>query len=209
MRGAGNWCWSERPRGMRHRALLALVAAAISGAGCERTAPGAHAAAESAGAPSDSLAAPGTPALRSVDTTTRVPAPVREACADLHAVFSAVARSRGSANAVAGPRDTTTIFGGLDTGPAERACYVSWTDSASDVAPDAFLSLATARGWKERSLLFSADGPDGTLLAISRGGAACVFEMRWDGGDDSDSTYVPTPGFTAIASCFTDRPDRY
>jgi hypothetical protein len=178
-------------------------------AGCDRSGPGPSASAGSRVVPGDSVAIPVAAAPRAPDTGAPVPPAIRDACADLHAVFSAVARAKGLAPPAVGPRDTTMTFGGFQDGVAERACYVRWTDSANDVAPGDLLGAAAARGWKERAHLLSADGPDGTVLAISRGGAACVFDMRWDGDDDSDSTYVPAPGFTAEASCFPDRPDRY
>lgn len=56
---------------------------------------------------------------------------------------------------------------------------------------DSLLRWLKLRGWVDRTVL-SADGPDGTIQGVHRGGVTCLIEGRWDGGDDSDSTYVPS-----------------
>jgi hypothetical protein len=45
-------------------------------------------------------------------------------------------------------------------------------------------------GWRQ-ILECAADGPDGTSMAYARDSMVVVIEGQWDGGDDSDSTYVP------------------
>lgn len=47
---------------------------------------------------------------------------------------------------------------------------------------------------------YSADGPDGTVLGLKSRKFLCVIEGRWEGGDDSDSTYVPKPGCVLTAT---------
>lgn len=58
----------------------------------------------------------------------------------------------------------------------------------------------TARGWSDRTMI-SADGPDGTVQGVHRGGVTCLLEGRWDGGDDSDSTYVPSDTIEVRVAC--------
>jgi hypothetical protein len=49
--------------------------------------------------------------------------------------------------------------------------------------------------------VYMADGPDGSMRGFVRGAVLCLREETWDGGDDSDSTYVPGPDFTAGFRC--------
>jgi hypothetical protein len=134
----------------------------------------------------------------------------RVACRAMADVFRAAARTIGAdTTSITVPRDTTMTFD--DSGPAARepACVVAWTDSANHTAPlaDVYARLA-ASGWRDRSRLLDASGPDGEVLAYSRGAVACVVRGSWDGGDDSDSTHAAGHGFEIGAACFNDRPDR-
>jgi hypothetical protein len=65
---------------------------------------------------------------------------------------------------------------------------------------DTVLRGFTARGWSDRTML-AADGPDGTVQGVHRGGVTCLLEGRWDGGDDSDSTYVPSDTIEVRVAC--------
>lgn len=56
-------------------------------------------------------------------------------------------------------------------------------------------------GWVQ--LRFAADGPDGSLTTYHRGVVRCQLQEEWDGGDDSDSTYVPAPFYRQITSCWS------
>lgn len=47
-----------------------------------------------------------------------------------------------------------------------------------------------------------ADGPDGSSTAYQRGLVRCHVAEAWDGGDDSDSTYVPSPWYRQETSCW-------
>ena len=49
------------------------------------------------------------------------------------------------------------------------------------------------RGWV-RDGVYDADGPDGTHFVMISREALCDVQASWDGGDDSDTTYVPVPG---------------
>jgi len=65
---------------------------------------------------------------------------------------------------------------------------------------DTVLRGFTARGWNDGTMI-SADGPDGTVQGVHRGGVTCLLEGRWDGGDDSDSTYVPSDTIEVRVAC--------
>lgn len=58
----------------------------------------------------------------------------------------------------------------------------------------------TAGGWAPHSG-YSADGTDGTVMGFETTKYVCILEGRWDGGDDSDPTYVPAPGCSMTATC--------
>jgi len=49
--------------------------------------------------------------------------------------------------------------------------------------------------------MISADGPDGTVQGAYRVGVTCVVERCWDGGDDSDTTYVPSDTIQVRVAC--------
>lgn len=55
-------------------------------------------------------------------------------------------------------------------------------------------------GWAE-DMVYSADGPDGTSFAYVCREALCVVQASWDGGDDTDTTYVPVPGESVSLIC--------
>ena len=46
-----------------------------------------------------------------------------------------------------------------------------------------------------------ADGPDGTSYRAFHKDIFCAVEGRWDGGDDSDPKYVPSPRYEIIVKC--------
>ena len=50
----------------------------------------------------------------------------------------------------------------------------------------------------------SADGPDGTSFAFVRAGVICMFQGRWDGGDDTDPTVKPDDAFKGAGQCAVD-----
>ena len=46
-----------------------------------------------------------------------------------------------------------------------------------------------------------ADGPDGTSFRALKESVFCDVEGSWDGGDDSDPKYVPSPRYEIIVRC--------
>jgi hypothetical protein len=49
---------------------------------------------------------------------------------------------------------------------------------------------------------YAADGPDGSVVGYQRGAVRCVVAASWDGGDDSDSTYVREDWLKEETSCW-------
>ena len=70
--------------------------------------------------------------------------------------------------------------------------------------PDGKLPLETARdflnegGWCADKM---ADGPDGTSYIALKKNVFCIVEGHWDGGDDSDPKYVPSPLYEVVVKC--------
>jgi len=58
-----------------------------------------------------------------------------------------------------------------------------------------------AAGWGTLARL-NADGPDGQVQVYQRGWVRCQVAWEWDGGDDSDSSYVPDPFFRERTLCW-------
>jgi hypothetical protein len=79
------------------------------------------------------------------------------------------------------------------------AIHVAVTDTSECPVTEVETALAT-EGWVQHNG-YSADGPDGTVIGYVTERYLCVLEGRWDGGDDSDSTYVPTPGCELTVTC--------
>ncbi len=94
-------------------------------------------------------------------------------------------------------------FDSLWHGATNRwACRLS---AAGHAAPsyepvDSIMRWFGERGWLDRTLI-SADGPDGTVQGVRRATVTCLVEGRWDGGDDTDSTYVPSDTIEVHIAC--------
>jgi len=58
--------------------------------------------------------------------------------------------------------------------------------------------LVNGDGWCDDRI---ADGPDGTSYRALKKGIFCAVEGLWDGGDDSDPDYVPSPRYDIIVKC--------
>jgi hypothetical protein len=53
---------------------------------------------------------------------------------------------------------------------------------------------------------YTADGPDGSIFGMRSRETVCIIRGSWDGGDDSDSTYVPSPEWEFVAHCAPQEP---
>lgn len=58
--------------------------------------------------------------------------------------------------------------------------------------------LLNKGGWCSDKM---ADGPDGTSYRALKDNIVCAVEGRWDGGDDSDPKYVPSPRYAVVVKC--------
>lgn len=90
-------------------------------------------------------------------------------------------------------------------GTASLGCRLrlvgSWALFEEDESVDQLLrTTLAATGWVE-DWDYGADGPDGTAFGFRHHGVLCLFHAMWDGGDDSDSTYVPSDRYELLAGC--------
>jgi hypothetical protein len=77
----------------------------------------------------------------------------------------------------------------------------SWKELGKEPAPlDRVVDALTAKGWKQNPD-YAADGPDGTVIGLEKGKGICIVRGSWDGGDDSDSTYVPSDVYQVTILC--------
>jgi len=79
------------------------------------------------------------------------------------------------------------------------AFHITVTDT-SECPTGRLENALLAAGWAP-SYGYAADGPDGGVVGLVCKRFLCVADSRWDGGDDSDSTYVPQPGCEVTVTC--------
>jgi hypothetical protein len=99
-------------------------------------------------------------------------------------------------NAQAGMLEETCslVYKKLSSGP-----YESLTKSIESFTDDGeHYDLLNEDGWCGDKM---ADGPDGTSYRALKKNVFCEVEGRWDGGDDSDPKYVPSPRYEVIVKC--------
>lgn len=68
---------------------------------------------------------------------------------------------------------------------------------------DRVAEVLAARGLA-RDHQYDADGPDGTAFAVRGGGAICLVQGRWDGGDASDPADRPDDRYEVTVGCAGD-----
>jgi hypothetical protein len=61
-------------------------------------------------------------------------------------------------------------------------------------------------GWAQ-AYGYQADGPDGGDMGFVTRRFLCLIQGQWEGGDDSDTTYVPAPGCKVTATIVPRRAD--
>ena len=121
---------------------------------------------------------------------------------DVQAVCAALARLWGQRGAQVRVDDSLLVPPLGDT--AVAACVVQATEAhGGNAGQEAVPALveSTRPHWVGL-LRYAADGPDGTLVGYQRGPVRCTVASSWDGGDDSDSTYVPEDWFKEETSCW-------
>ena len=88
---------------------------------------------------------------------------------------------------------------------AQRGCavYASAPLGLDTAKATAFFwnSEAPPAGWTDLTRV-DADGPDGFSRTYERPGVRCQIDYSQDGGDDSDSTYVPSPAISETTFCW-------
>jgi hypothetical protein len=79
-------------------------------------------------------------------------------------------------------------------------------DTAASGSSDGNVTDAlTAAGWVYVPR-YSADGPDGSISGMRSRETLCIFSWSWDGGDDGDSTYVPSNEWELVTHCAAHEP---
>jgi len=136
-------------------------------------------------------------AAQAAAPATRVPPAVLRAC-DL--VAQIAARSTG----VSIKRSTGPFEDEFES-RTRVGCSVSLVGSNAALGGgpspiDQWRKEFAARGWQEDTN-HSADGPDGTSFAYVRAGVICMFQGRWDGGDDTDPTVKPDDEYKEAGQC--------
>lgn len=66
------------------------------------------------------------------------------------------------------------------------------------------LALQRAGADWHRLVQYDADGPDGSLSGYQRAQVRCTVAQSWDGGDDSDSTYLPELWYRQELTCWAE-----
>lgn len=135
--------------------------------------------------------------------------------------------SKVSYASLAAARDSIGAIVSRCTSHADTAVHVS----REPITFEYLYSKGTAKGWAyhmtvtdtlcpfvdvEKALLdsgwvemfgYSADGPDGSNMGYLSKNFFCLVEGTWDGGDDSDESYVPAPGCNVTVTCVPRRMD--
>jgi hypothetical protein len=97
------------------------------------------------------------------------------------------------------------FVGGHRTGCELTASGTTSPDTASRDAGGSLADGLTAAGWVDGPR-YTADGPDGGIFGMRSRETLCIFRGSWDGGDDSDSTYVPSPEWRYVVDCAPQEP---
>jgi hypothetical protein len=101
-----------------------------------------------------------------------------------------------------------SVIAERDAGTPVAACLVEGRHpSGIDSATSARLAWRAADGQRGRNgwgalWRLEASGPEGSLEVYQRGRTRCDVSVRFDGGDDGDSTYVPDPFFAQSIVCW-------
>ena len=85
------------------------------------------------------------------------------------------------------------------------ATHITVTDTTACPFPVVEKGLLDA-GWVEM-FGYMADGADGGNMGYLSKNFFCLVEATWDGGDDSDPSYVPAPGCKVTVTCVPRRMD--
>jgi hypothetical protein len=135
------------------------------------------------------------------------PAPTA-AYASLGAACDAVEQFMKAHLGVAVKRANSVTFQDDFWGARRRGCELSASGNLERMKADTagsrnaagdFGAALTTAGWVQAR--YSADGPDGSVWSVRSRETLCVVNESWDGGDDSDSTYVPSDESDLVTRC--------
>jgi len=74
----------------------------------------------------------------------------------------------------------------------------TWSELGENQDPiNVIFNLLSDNGYSQY-LEYSSDGPEGTTFSLTKDDNWCIVKGRWDGGDDSDSTYIPSDSYQVI-----------
>lgn len=215
--------WGPPRRGpLRSAALIAAALATTALSACgrggtergavertDRTAPSAAAPAEPGPGEARPAAADSEhagPAPRTPTVASPVPPAVEAVCAAVAAWWrrDALATVRVADSAAATPMGET-VEGCVVVARQAHAPTADSAASGEEIAatqtPGHTLGRASGKGWIEL-LRYMADGPDGSSSAFQRGPVRCSVAVSWDGGDDSDPSYVPEDWLEEVTICW-------
>lgn len=199
---AAGACTRDRVSDAAGQQTVAVPAtAAIRGGDSVTVGARTPAAAESA------LAAPALVAVASVAAPTprslgAPPAEVRAVCDSVAGRWRAIPRAVvESADTVALARETDHD---ADPHLSYAACVVTGRRDEGLDSTMQHLRFWPASAWT-RVWKLDADGPDGSFATYQRGMVRCHVWEQWDGGDDGDSTYVPSPFYEEQTICWRHR----
>lgn len=149
-----------------------------------------------AGGPASSPAAQPAPELPWARTPAATHPSLRGACDAVEALLRNILR-------VAVARTDGTAFENEFVRERRTGCRLTAAGTFAGSGDDPAGALADAfraAGWVD-VYGYGADGPDGSVLGLRSREALCIIGFRWDGGDDSDPTYVPADWYEAEVSC--------
>ena len=141
-----------------------------------------------------------------------VPEQLREPCSRVNNLVRSVAGSAPPSTKISelsGPRPIMFKYQFAKAESAGCEFVVRGSDSVQS-SSSLFVEMDKAFkgvGWTSIDDAYSADGTDGSDDGYSRDGLLCAIEGRWDGGDDSDPTVIPSPDFDVFVTCAPQRAD--
>ncbi len=138
-------------------------------------------------------------------TSAPIPADVEGVCAAVAAFWRRDSADVRRVDSVVTPYLSDTALSACVVAAYEEHSRLRKAGPADPAAERLETALAlvrgAGRGWAAL-VRYGADGPDGSTLAYQRGRVRCLVEQSWDGGDDSDTTYVPADWFKEQTTCW-------
>jgi hypothetical protein len=198
------------------RAAVLVIVVVLCAVACGRTRSGSNVAVSS-GAPAAHVpvaAMSGSASAHGPAPSAGAEAPPSEPTVDYASLEQArdaierlMRRSIGLHNSsITAHRDTVTFDYWYAKGSARGWVFrIAVTDTS--VCPiEAIEDAVQNAGWAQ-AYGYQADGPDGGEMGFVTRKFLCLIQGQWDGGDDSDTTYVPAPGCTVSATIVPRRVD--